>query len=232
MTPQSRLRDDPRWRRGVEGQDDKRVIGHIAVEGPDDKHVVGHIASLAGLDLEFNQVIDCGGIHGLLEAIETILVENRDPVGIIVDSNQFPIRRWKAVTDRLSKIGIDAPSEPDPKGTVIPETDLNPRVGIWLMPDNKSSGELEHFVAKMIPDGDPVWPRSKAYIEGIPIEHRRFGTKEIGAKVLSWIATLEEPGFMGQAIARGDLNTDTPLCQTFTAWLNRLFADPTPSESA
>ena len=98
------------------------------------------------------------------------------------------------------------------------------------MPDNESPGELEHFVSKMVHDDDAVWPLSVAYIDGIiidyPNEHRRFKGKEVRAKVLSWIATREDPGFMGQAIARGDLNTDAPLCQTFIAWLSRLFADP------
>ena len=36
------------------------------------------------------------------------------------------------------------------------------------MPDNRSTGELEDFVGSMIPSGDPVWPLSEAYIEGIP----------------------------------------------------------------
>ena len=49
-----------------------------------------------------------------------------------------------------------------------------PSIGVWLMPDNQSTGELEDFVAQMIPPGDPVWPRSEYYIEGIPEPDRKF----------------------------------------------------------
>ena len=127
---------------------------------------------------------------------------------------------------------MQLPDAPDPIGTVKDALNGRFRVGVWIMPDNQRTGELEDFVAQMIPRNDPVWPLSKAYIEGISIEHRRFGTKEVRAKVLSWIATREDPGFMGQAISRGDLDTSGKPCQTFISWLNRLFADPVPPESA
>lgn len=222
MTLQPPLRSDQRWT--------------IAVEGVDDKHVFGHIAQIAGFDLR-EVVKEFSGIETLLGVVGEILrIENGGTVGIVLDANGHPERRWQSVVDRLSRAGVNVPSEPDPKGMVIRETDLLPRVGIWMMPDNKSLGELEDFVASMIPSDDLVWPRSVAYIDGIvndmPCEHHRFKGKEMRAKVHAWIATREAPGFMGQAVARGDLDTDTPLCQTFIAWLNRLFTEPAPPDPA
>ena len=77
-----------------------------------------------------------------------------------------------------------------------------PRVGIWLMPNNKVPGELEEFVASMIPDGDPVWPLAKDYVDRIPTKHRKFSDRKIlRAKVHSWLATRTEPRKMGAAIA-------------------------------
>ena len=55
--------------------------------------------------------------------------------------------------------------DPDRTGTII---DNSPRVGVWMMPDNASCGELENLIEKMIPCTDAVWPLSKAYIDGIP----------------------------------------------------------------
>ena len=49
-----------------------------------------------------------------------------------------------------------------------------PRVGIWLMPDNASTGELEDFVMQLIPEDDSVWPLSKQYIGEIPQADRKF----------------------------------------------------------
>ena len=73
--------------------------------------------------------------------------------------------RWQALTDRLNRLRQEdhfdlpvLPDKPEPSGTII-EGRL--RIGIWLMPDNSSIGELEDFVGSMIPCGDPVWPCPK-----------------------------------------------------------------------
>ena len=197
----------------------------IVVEGVNDKHVVMHILTRSGMRLDID-IIDRDGLDELLRGIPLLVgnAENR-VIGIVVDANDSTIARSRAVLDLLRRVGVNAPASLGEYGTIIPGTDELPRIGIWMMPDNRSPGELEHFVAKMIPDDDPVWPLSQGYIDSIPARHRAFRPqKETRAKVLSWIATREEPGFMGQAIDRRDLRTDGELCQTFIAWLNRLFA--------
>ena len=198
----------------------------IVVEGVNDKHVITHLLDRSGRAARV-EVIDHDGLDKLLGGIRALVgsAENR-VIGIIVDANDKPLNRKQAVIGQLSRSGVEVPEDLDSNGTIIPETDTLPRIGIWMMPDNVSTGELEHFVAAMIPDDDPIWPRAEAYIEGIPAVHRAFRPqKETRAKVLSWIATREEPGFMGQAISRGDLRTDGELCQRFIAWLDRLFVE-------
>ena len=99
-----------------------------------------------------------------------------------------------------------------------------PRVGVWLMPDNQSPGELEDFVAQMIPDGDPVWPLSQDYIDGIPVSDRKFAHgKTLRAKIHAWLAAREDPRQMGLAIRARDLDIGGDLCTRFTAWLDMLF---------
>ena len=197
----------------------------IAVEGVNDKHVIMHILTRSGIRLGID-VIDRDGLDELLRGIPLLVgnAENR-VVGIVVDANDSTIARSRAVLDLLRRAGVDVPTSLEEYGTIIPGTDELPRIGIWMMPDNRSPGELEHFVARMIPDDDPVWPLSEGYIDGIPLQHRVFRPQKVTrAKVLSWMATRDEPGFMGQAIDRRDLRTDGELCQRFIAWLNRLFA--------
>ncbi len=92
------------------------------------------------------------------------------------------------------------------------------------MPDNTSAGELEDFVAQMIPTEDPVWPLSKRYIEGIPKADRKFKEhKTRRAQIHAWLAAREDPRQIGLAIRTGDLNIDGSLCQKFTTWLTNLF---------
>ncbi len=92
------------------------------------------------------------------------------------------------------------------------------------MPDNASPGELEDFVAQMVPTGDLVWPRAEHYIASIPESDRKFTeTKTTRAIVHAWLATREDPRRMGTAIRAGDLQTNGDLCNRFLNWLQRLF---------
>ena len=197
----------------------------LLVEGQDDKHVVMHIINNHRPMPSFC-ILDKRGIEPLLEAIEVeiIDVENRQAIGILVDANDDLATRWDDVAFPLRQEGFQPPASPDPEGTII-DTDGKPRVGIWLMPNNTSTGELEDFIAKMIPDDDPVWPLSQCYIEGIPAKHRKFkGHKKLRAQIHAWLATREEPRpKMGMAIREGDLEVNGALCQKFVAWLTNLF---------
>lgn len=192
------------------------------VEGPDDKHVVLHLwKRLRQSEPPFN-IVDKGNIDELLKAIEPeIRVPDRAAVGIVVDANNDPNARWAAISHRLREAGIVPSAALSFDGTITGGT---PRIGVWLMPDNQSTGEIEDFVQRMIPHDDPAWPLAQQYIRDIPEEARKFrATKASRAELHAWLATREEPGFMGSAIGRGDLKTDGPLCTEFAEWIERLF---------
>ena len=197
----------------------------LLVEGQDDRHVVFHLCDSHKAMPKFC-IRDKEGIEELLEDIGSeILAPGRKAVGILVDTDEDLNARWDAVKNRLREEGIIVPARPNPTGTII---ENEPRIGIWLMPNNASSGELEDFVAKMIPDGDPVWPRSKSYIQSIPEKERKFAEKKIlRAKVHAWLATRESPRQMGVAIRAKDLDTSGPLSTAFADWLRELF-EPSP----
>ena len=195
----------------------------LLVEGHDDKHVVRHICQRRQYSPP--HIEDKDGIDRLLDSISPELkVSGRQAVGILLDANDDPEARWTSIRARLSKVGVTLPEVPDLHGTIVDTGDL-PRVGIWLMPDNESQGALEHFIEKMIPSDDAVWPLSRQYIEGIPEEHRRFKESHSQkAKIHAWLATRETPGLlMGTAISSEDLQLDGDLVEKFVAWLQELF---------
>ena len=193
----------------------------LLVEGPDDKHVVRHLSDSFEKMPKFC-ISDKEGIEVLLGDIGLELqVPGRRALGILVDANDDLNARWSAVADRLREENIGVPDNPCPEGTII---NGFPRVGIWLMPDNSSPGELEDFVSKMIPDDDPIWPRSKRYIDCIPECDRRFREKKTQrARIHAWLATREDPRRMGGAIGARDLRVDGVLSEKFSDWLRRLF---------
>ena len=197
----------------------------LLVEGPNDERVVSHLwmrhRGYHGINPDFCISIK-NNVERLLQSIPgEILGEERTAVGILVDADDYPIRRWQAVADRLIKAKIIPPHNPTSSGTII---ESNPRVGVWLMPDNQNPGEIEDFVEQMIPHNDPVWPLSKTYIDNIPQEYRMFTDgKILRAKVHAWLATRKEPRRMGSAIGAYDLNIDAPVASSFVNWLQQLF---------
>ena len=197
----------------------------LLVEGQDDKHVVLHLCGHSESMPAFC-ISDKDGIDQLLDSISPeIKVSGRKSVGILVDANDEPENRWKAVRSRLQQLDLHLPEEPEPNGTVLSAVPpAVPRIGIWMWPDNQCPGELEDFVKSMIPPKDPVWPRSEEYIDRIPEPDRKFlPGKEMKAKIYAWLATTTTPGRMGTTIKAKMLDADGPLALKFTDWLRRLF---------
>lgn len=195
----------------------------LLVEGRNDKHVVWQICNRSPHLPDF-YISERGDVNSVLASIgPELLAEGRQALGILVDTDDHPQARWDEIAHRLRINGFPAPVSPDPDGTIIPGTEL--RVGVWLMPDNVLMGEIEEFVERMIPAGDPVWPMSQDYIDGLPDYEGKFADgKTLRAKIHAWLATRADPRLMGQAIGTNDLDIDGPLCQRFLAWLSRLFA--------
>ena len=197
----------------------------LLVEGQDDLHVIRHIRERHGSIPSFC-ISSKDGIDELLPVIPAeALVSGRKALGVLVDANCDVAARWNAISHNLRKgiPNINFPASPNPSGTVI-DIDGMPRIGIWLMPDNQSEGELEDFVTQMIPIEDSVWPLAQGYIDTIPAHDRKFTDKKTSrAKIHAWLAAREDPRQMGLAIKARDLDTDGELCCKFIDWLNKLF---------
>ncbi len=202
----------------------------LIVEGQNDKHVVLNLCVVDAFTPKF-QIRDKGSFAEVLNAIGPELnAKELMCLGIMVDANDSLESHWNKIRSRLtSKLddqSVELALEPESLGTVI-EVSIQGRmirIGIWLMPDNCSSGELEDFVATMIPGQDLVWPKARQYIDNIPCRDRKFKSKKtLRAKVYAWLATREEPGFMGGAIKKEDLDVGGQLTKDFMLWLEKLF---------
>ena len=194
----------------------------LFVEGQDDRHVVRHLwIRRHGLEPSFD-IQDKEGIENLIDAISLgIKAPGLAAIGIVADANDDPGSRWDAISHRLRETDVEQPEAHPRYGTIM---DGRPRVGVWLMPGDQRPGELEDFVQEMIPSDDPAWPLARRYIRDIPKVARMFSPKKTSrAELHAWLATRTEPGRMGLAIGRRDLQIDGRLCSAFLAWINRLF---------
>lgn len=208
---------------------DTSIVGQcrIIVEGKDDQHVIRQILSKC-----FDRrpdIREAEGIDKLIQNIPNYLQQDRNgPLGIVVDANGSLARCWERIRSRFTEARRPLPKRPDPRGTIVFGDRRRggagrPDVGVWIMPDNQSEGELEDFVRKMIPADDNLWPRAKDYIARIDEAERRFAPKKtVRAQVHAWLAATEKPSPMGLAVKKGELVIDGELCKRFVDWVVRL----------
>jgi hypothetical protein len=205
------------------------------VEGNDDSAVVQSLCAVHRVPHLF-RVEPQQGIARLLAGIA---VEIRNPglerFGVVVDANGDARARWAGVRAILTSEGyLDLPNVPEPTGLSLPGVGRLPRVGIWIMPDNRSPGALEDFAAALVPAGNALWERAGEAVDSIPEEQRRFPpARRSKAHVHTWLAWQEYPGSpMGQAIGKGDLDAQAAAALGFVTWLRRLMVDAVPDAPA
>lgn len=190
----------------------------LVVEGQDEEHVLRRLAERLGLDVAietkegYSQVLDAMGPE--------VKNEDRRVVGFVLDADSPMQDRWNEVVKALADVP-NFPDQPDPQGTIV---EGMPRVGVWLMPDNASDGELEDLVATMVRPNDVIWPLAEAYLRGLPEAERQHVKRKPGkAAVHVWLANKKRPGRMGAAIGAGHLDTKSELASSLSSWLQRLF---------
>ena len=212
----------------VKTKDDQKII---FVEGRDDKHVVSHIVRKSNLARLGICVIEKGGIDNLLNALSADAKRPEcSAVGFVLDANDRPEGRWDSVVNRFENEGINFPKSICRNGTIM-EKNLEkrlPRIGVWLMPYNdlEQGGELEDFVIEMVPNGDPILPIAQKYIDSINVDNQPFSSRKRSKAVIhAWLATRSQPGQMGSAIQRNELQIDGELCGKFVNWIRRLFSE-------
>ena len=200
----------------------------LLVEGSDDKKVIETLTKAGGLDLDF-EIREQQGFSGVINVVRTIWQSyGLQAIGIIVDADENLTSQWGILSESLRTHPVmrELPDESEAGGTVFPGI---PRLGIWVMPDNSNSGELEDFIYRMIPQPDKIWPRSEKYIDDIiddiPEVDRPFPEhKSLKAKVHAWMATRSRPRPMWSGISESDLVLEENST-AFLNWLRRLFGD-------
>ncbi len=196
----------------------------LIVEGKNDFHVVTQL--LKKHQIKPPKIVPKEGFENLHNSISTeVKASGRKKLGIIADANGDFNNRRQSILDQLRKSGFDISKNTENSTNIFTDHKyLEIHVGIWLMPDNASSGELEDFILKMIPQQDPILPRAQHYIDTIPVEDRKFENKKITrAYVHAWLAARHEPHPMGLAIKVDDLTHDSPYAQSFVCWFHQLF---------
>jgi hypothetical protein len=169
------------------------------------------------------------GVHSLSDdtirkRLAAVLKTKVERLCVIFDAEEKDAQfRWIRIRKLLVEAGyLGLPEQMDPKGLVA-EADGLPRLGVWIMPDNLSSGMIEDFYLRAIPEDDRELVRSRRFVREIPDEERLFAKKTSKATLGVWLAIQDDPIGPGLSIKRGLIRHDAGLLPTFSAWLDRLF---------
>ena len=199
----------------------------LFVEGQDDLHALLHLLLRRGVQLDDIAIEERGGTTRMLRIIgPEVRARTGSVVGFVIDANDQPRDRWRAVANRLRDVRLDVDGElPSEHGFIGRSDYYGTRVGVWLMPDNFRPGAIENFLRDLIASDDALF--------GLATEATRRAT-ELGAsfksgdrrkaELHSWLAWQKEPGLpYGTAIRARYFSDTSPAADRFLDWFCELF---------
>lgn len=199
----------------------------LLVEGKNDCHVIMALCGYYKIPENFG-IDECGGYDGVLKKLVSLIMSHDPPdiIGVVLDADYPDIKkRWNQIKNKIKNNKYLFPSNPSIDGTIITGDDL-PKLGIWIMPDNKNPGMLEDFLINMI-DGQSIDYVDncvkKAKDEEIATYKSIHHSKALIHTYLAW---QDEPGKpLGQSITAKVLKPVTEISEHFKNWLGKLFTD-------
>lgn len=198
----------------------------LLVEGLNDCHVVLALCKLHQVPDTFG-IYECGNDDQSLKRMNALLASPAPPtvIGLVIDADGPDLAgRWASIQNKLSGYNCSLPKVPLPEGTIIEANGTLPRLGFWLMPNNRVDGMLEDFCREMIDVGAAATVEQclqTAEASGHTSFKRAHRSK---AFVHTYLAWQDEPGKpLGQAITAQALRSDTDTARQFVKWLTDLF---------
>lgn len=185
----------------VEGKHDAIVVS-ILLEKRGNKPPLGYVDKIK-YEEKFVKIAES------IANVKKVLIEQLDTpdverIGIIVDANESGFQnRIKMIDDIVALYGLQKNN--DDEFTWNSAEGLNElKVSLWVMPDNKSNGYLEHFLYGIIPDKHNIAKEhasetvEKFYAKD---EVNISNVKKQKAKTYAYLALMEKPGLpFGTAI--------------------------------
>jgi hypothetical protein len=205
----------------------------LLVEGNEDKRVIPELIEAHGItwgetaDEAIVFIEEFEGVSNLLKpgVIEAELkASGVEIVGIMIDANADADGRFNQIRTRCKSQFPHLPTSL-PAGGLIHSNEDGLKLGVWLMPDNRSRGMIETFLMYLAPAEDQL----VRYAEKACKTAQRLGApyKSIHlqkAKIHTWLAWQDEPGpQLHQAVKKHVLNSGSPNAVPFVSWFRNLF---------
>ncbi len=215
----------------------------LLVEGVNDCHAVFQLMWLVYRADPVFGIHECGNDDKALDSLASRIVSTRPRqkiLGLILDSDIEGPRPDQVIQSRLDQLAARVgPYYPlpnvFPEGGLIldplasrPEADRLPKLGVWLMPNNKDYGMFEDLLMASLSElvaeyTTTVVKQSKA--DGVA----KFKDVHLSKAVIRTYLAWQDPPdvqYLGLAIKRGAFENIEAECKQFIQWLEQLYGSP------
>jgi len=170
-----------------------------------------------------------GGYTGVIKkGYLSSRIKNYDTVGVIMDADDIVQGRYESLLAICHPFFPNLPKNPGKNGTIASNPE-GKRLGIWLMPDNESDGNLEIFLKFLVPESQkPVWDFavksfSDARALGATCKEPDFNK----ANLYTYLAWHDAPGqSVRQALTCKVLDAQSQHAQKLISWFKELYSLP------
>ncbi len=212
----------------------------LLVEGLNDCHAVFQLMWLIyGADPVFG-IHQCGSDDKVLDSLAARIVSARPRqrvLGLILDADIEDVSPEQVIQARLDQVAARAgayyplPNGFPERGLILdpipglPETARLPKLGVWLMPNNRAYGMFEDLLMGSLSNrvaGYTAAAVKQAKADGIA----KFKDTHLSKAVIRTYMAWQDPPdiqYLGLAIKRRAFENIEAECSQFVHWLERLF---------
>ncbi len=213
----------PKWNDEWMKECEKTAV--LLLEGSSDCHIIKKFCKNNDIELNFG-FCNCESDSKVLPQLNALLLKGQTKiVGIILDADNDIGDRYQKIKE--SKVGKFYKKLPIsmPKSGLIHVEDGLPKLGIWIMPNNRDSGALEDFYLKLATNINTKFinglinqAKSKNLTSFKP-QHRK---KAIMHTYFAWQDTPGMP--LHSSINKIALDNEAGIADKFKSWLIELFS--------
>jgi hypothetical protein len=212
----------------------------LLVEGPSDLHAVVQIVRLVHEAEPSFVAFDCKNDDGVLDQLSLRLVQPEAAqkiVGLILDADIDGSTEKDAVQRRCAQLknrigaDYDVPENFPEEGLIIDPrpgrraVGTLPRIGVWLMPNNRAFGMFEDLLLDSLGDHEKNYTTTvvnRAKTDEVATFHPSHLSKAIVRTYMAWQEPPDLP-HLSFAIRKGHFQNIDVACAQFLDWLGRLF---------
>lgn len=215
----------------------------LLVEGVNDCHAVFQLMWLIYRADPVFGIHECGNDDKVLDSLASRIVSTRPRqkvLGLILDADIEGLRPDQVIQSRLDQLAARVgtyyplPTVFPERGLILeplasrPEADRLPRLGVWLMPNNKAYGMFEDLLMGSLPDQVAAYTTTvvkQSKVDGFA----KFRDAHLSKAVIRTYLAWQDPPdiqYLGLAIKRGAFENIETECKHFVQWLEQLFGSP------